>query len=288
VNYERLVLGTAQFGLDYGVANQQGQVPFEEAKKILKTAETSGVKKLDTAALYGDAEKQLGLLGIKTWSVISKLPVIPCKCANIYQFILGEVHASLQKLDVKYLDGFLLHRPKQLLEPYGRELYRSLQQLKNIGLIRKIGISVYAPEELERLCEFFQFDIVQVPCNLIDRRFIDSGLIHRLAEKGIEVHVRSVFLQGLLLMQAHERPNKFSRWSSLWMRLDAWLKEVNLTPLEACLAFVFSSPQISNIIVGVESEAQLQQILYAANLGQIEVPDELACQDLTLLDPSRW
>jgi len=284
----KLVLGTVQFGLPYGIANQVGQVSLAEGTSILQLATACGIYTLDTAIAYGESEQRLGQIGVKGWQIVSKLPPIPDGTAQPIRWVETEVASSLQNLNVSSLYGLLLHRPLQLLEQNGDQIYHGLQEVKKAGIVKKIGVSIYDPEELEILCDRFQFDLVQAPFNIIDHRLIETGWMRRLAEHGIELHVRSVFLQGLLLMKSLDRPHKFNRWSTLFSRWDKWIQEVGLTPQEACLRYVHSFPQISKIVVGVDSANQLQE-LSAATQGVLpEVPSGLFSTDSDLLNPANW
>lgn len=284
----KLALGTVQFGLNYGIANQQGQVSQDEAKAILEHAWASGMDTLDTAIDYGDSEQRLGEIGIQNWRVVSKLPAVPEECSDISHWVTDSVKKSLQRLKVKRLYGLLLHRPQQLLEQDSQRLFNALRQLKYDGLVEKIGISIYDPAELDAICSQYHLDMVQAPFNILDRRLIDSGWLARLAGQGTELHVRSVFLQGLLLMKAEERPDKFNRWQALWERWDAELAERNSSPLEVCLAYALSFPGISRVIVGVESSEQLCEILSASMTEPFELPHDLGTTDINLLNPSLW
>lgn len=286
--FSRLALGTVQFGQNYGIANQHGQITSDEAKAILEHARASGMNMLDTAIGYGDSETRLGEIGIQGWQVVSKLPAIPENCSDIPQWVMDAVNESMQRLKVKHLYGLLLHRPQHLLEKNGDKLYRALQQLKQDGLVEKIGISIYAPSELDALCGRFQFDLVQAPFNILDRRLIDTGWLTRLAELGTELHVRSVFLQGLLLMSSTARPKKFAPWDQLWFDWNSWLNINGLTSLQACLRYALSFPQISKVIVGVDSQQQLREIL-VASLGALpKISVELETNDLDLINPANW
>lgn len=287
-NLNRLALGTVQFGQKYGIANQYGQVSLDEAQAIIKLAHASGINTLDTAIAYGDSEQRLGEIGIQDWQVVSKLPAIPERCGNISQCVADAVDESLQRLKAKRLYGLLLHRPQQLMEKNSDHLYRALQQIKQDGLVQKIGVSIYDPTELEGICGRFQLDLVQAPFNIMDHRLIDSGWLFRLAEQGIELHVRSVFLQGLLLMSPKMRPKKFDRWMPLWSRWDHWLDETGITPLQGCLRYVLSFKEISRVLVGVESIQQLKGI-FEATVGPAPfVPRDLALSDLDLINPANW
>jgi len=284
----KLALGTAQFGLDYGVANQQGQISYCEVQGILAQASASGVDTLDTAMVYGDSEQRLGEFGVQNWKVVSKLPAIPNGYHDIFKWVEDSVNESLRQLKVKSLYGLLLHRPQQLLEQNGDRLFSALQKIKNAGMVKNIGVSIYDPGQLDELFARFQLDIIQAPFNIIDRRLIDSGWMTRLKEKNVELHVRSVFLQGLLLMEPEARPQKFNRWSSLWIQYDAWLKQSNLTSLQSCLRFVLSFVEINKVVIGVDSQIQLKEILEAA-IGPIpSLPDTIATNDQQLLNPTHW
>lgn len=284
----KLALGTVQFGLKYGIANQQGQISHDEAKAILDLAHTSGMNTLDTAVTYGDSEQRLGKIGIQDWRVVSKLPAVPEGCDDIAQWVMGAIQDSMGRLRVENLYGLLLHRPQQLLEKNGGQLYRALQQLKQDGLVQKIGISIYDPSELDTLCNRYQLDLVQAPFNIMDRRLIDTGWLSLLAEQGTELHVRSIFLQGLLLMASGDRPEKFDRWTPLWSKWHEWLGDVGLTPLQACLRYALSFSEISRIIVGVDSFNQLNEILRASRGSVPESISTLGIVDPDLLNPTRW
>jgi aryl-alcohol dehydrogenase-like predicted oxidoreductase len=284
----RLALGSVQFGLLYGVANQVGQVSRDEVTEILDHAWAAGVDTLDTAIGYGDSEAILGEIGVDRWKVITKLPEIPETCADVTSWVQDSVADSLGRLGVSRLRGLLLHCPKQLLGPYGDELYRALVFVRDQGKIEKIGVSVYGPDELDVIWPSYQFDLVQVPFNILDRRLVSSGWLNRLHQAGIEVHVRSVFLQGLLLMDAANRPVKFNLWQSLWDDWHSWLAEHALTPLQACLNFATSQPEINRVVVGVDSLEQFRAILACAESAVITPPESLMSDDLDLINPSHW
>lgn len=284
----KLALGTVQFGLDYGVANLAGQVGLDQAANILKQAAMCGFDTLDTAIGYGESESVLGRLGVKQWKTISKLPSIPPGCTDIAEWVVDQVSQSLSRLKVDHLHGLLLHRPEQLLGPKGRVLYEALQEAKAAGLAEKLGVSVYGTHELEQLIDAYQFDLVQAPLNILDRRLIESGWARRLHEAGVEVHTRSAFLQGLLLMPARLRPEKFQLWEDVWSEWDKWLERTGLDPLQACLRYVCSLPEVDRVVIGVDSLAQLNQIIKAAE-GDLDcLPNFKSFTDSRLINPSCW
>ncbi len=284
----RIALGTAQFGFNYGVANQSGQVLVSEAATIIGAAKAAGLDTLDTAIAYGDSEERLGKIGVTQWQIVSKLPQLPDKSLDVCAWIRASVMGSLDRLKVTCLSGLLLHHPTDLLGPQGKALYAALLELKGLGIVKKIGISIYQPEELDRLLECMKFDVVQAPFNILDRRLIDSGWIGRLNNLGVELHVRSVFMQGLLLMPAAQRPTKFQRWQHLWDEWARWLLVHHLTPLEACLRYVLSFNEIRRVIVGVDTFGQFKEILTATSGHLPPVPIGLRSSDVALLNPSNW
>lgn len=284
----KLALGTVQFGLNYGIANKQGQVSHEEAQSILDHARVSGMDTLDTAIAYGDSERRLGEIGIRDWQVISKLPAIPESCTDVTAWVRESVFSSLERLRIPKLRGLLLHRSQELVGPQGGALYRALIALKGQGKIEKIGVSVYGPDELDTLWPHYQLDLVQAPFNIVDHRFATSGWLARLHQAGIEIHIRAVFLQGLLLMEPARRPETFNRWQPLWDKWHHWLDDQSLTPLQACLGFVLTQPEIDRVVVGVDSRKQLEEILSAAKTMGVSVPQSFATEDLQLINPSNW
>lgn len=287
-NKYRIALGTVQFGLPYGISNAGGQVSRAEAAAIIGYARSSGMRTLDTAIAYGNSEERLGEVGVRSWQVVSKLPPVPEGCTDVSKWVKDSVQASLQRLNHAALYGLLLHRPQNLLEAHGERLYKAMLQLKQEGLVEKIGVSIYETSELDALSGLYGLDLVQAPFNLLDRRLIDSGWMARLEQQGTELHVRSIFLQGLLLMGAGERPEKFGRWSALWKKYDAWLKDTGLSPMQACIRFALSFSQVSRVVVGVDCLAQLEEILEASDGPMPAVPEDIRSDDVDLLNPARW
>ncbi len=284
----RLALGTVQFGIPYGISNQQGKVSLDAATEILNYAHIAGISTLDTAIAYGDSENRLGEIGVKDWRIISKLPEIPIATNDVLNWVRESVNGSLHRLKIPCLYGLLVHRPQQLLSNTGQEIYNALNLLKKEGLVDKIGISIYSPTELEELCNRFSFDLIQAPFNIFDRSLKQSGWLSRLKLGGVEVHIRSVFLQGLLLMNPPNRPAYFNRWQPIWTEWEKWLYTNNLTALQACLSFVLSDPDIDRVVVGVDSLSQLQEILAATTIEVVKPPDKLCCDDPDLINPARW
>lgn len=284
----KLALGTVQFGLNYGVANTFGRVTAEEARDILHRAQTCGIDTLDTAIAYGHSEAVLGQLGVEQWKTVTKLPAVPDDCQDVGRWVYDQIQQSMTRLRVKQLHGVLLHRPSQLLENMGPALYDALQGIKSKGITCKVGISVYGPAELDVVLDVYKLDLVQAPMSILDRRMVDSGWIKRLHETGVEVHARSVFLQGLLLMPSGQRSIRFKKWFEIWNAWDNWLAKAGVTPLQACLRYFNDFPQIDRLVVGVDSAVQLSQILeaYKGNLSSLPAFDLI--DDERLVNPATW
>lgn len=281
----KLALGTVQFGMQYGIANTGTQTRQAEAQRILAYALQSGVDMLDTAVAYGDSEVCLGAAGIEGFRVVTKLPAE--MDGDVESWVFKHLKASLKRLRVSTAYGLLLHRSRQLSGTSGQQLVKALYRLKAEGLVAKVGVSIYDPNELERVIRGCRIDLVQAPLNVFDRRLITSGWLKRLHGEGIEVHVRSVFLQGLLLMPRARVPERFFQWSTLFDRWHAWLAENHANPIEACLAFV-NHAMVDRVVIGVDNLVQLKEILRANCKAAPKGLPDFACNDTKLVNPSNW
>jgi len=284
----RLALGTAQFGLRYGVANDSGQVSAAVVATILGRSRAAGMDTLDTAAGYGSSEACLGTVGVSDWHVITKLPALPNDVVDVSQWVEVQLLGSLRRLAVARLDALLLHQPADLHGPHGRQLMEALEFHRMKGRTRSLGVSIYDPAELDAIYEVWKPDIVQAPCNVLDRRLIRSGWLERLNRTGVRVHIRSIFLQGLLLMSASRRPARFKPWCELLDRWVRWCAANEKAPLVAALGFGHSIPGVERIVVGVDSAMQLEEILTASAAEGAAVPEEFSSTDRDLIEPSRW
>jgi len=282
-------LGTAQFGMDYGITNKSGKTKKKDVRTILEKARNAEVDMLDTAITYGESEQCLGQIGVDNFKVITKLSAVPENIINVENWIEDQFNGSLTRLRLKSIYGLLLHRPEQLKFSVGKKIINTLKNLKRRGLVEKIGISIYGPNELETLIDNFSIDIVQIPINIFDRRIISTGWLSKLKKLGIEVHARSIFLQGVLLMNRLELPENFLYQNNLWIRWYQWLKEQNdIEPIKACLGFISSLKDVDRIILGVNNVRQFEEVLKVINNPlDIDYPN-FECQDEKLLNPSNW
>ena len=225
----KLALGSANFGLDYGIANQSGKISESELSKILSFAQEVCIELVDTAEAYGDSEARIGSLCDDTqFNFVTKIGAEVAHGSRD-QSMTSSVKQSCRRLNQSRLYAVMLHRPEVLLGDQGGEVIRELQMLKEQGIVSKIGVSIYSPEVLTAISRVDKLDIVQVPFNVFDRQILASGWSEKLKSNGVEIHTRSVFLQGLLLMQRSSLPEYFIKY---WpAHFDAWYEFLMITGL---------------------------------------------------------
>jgi len=286
----KIALGTVKFGTNYGIGLETNQVRPEEVGNILRYANLMNVDLLDTAPSYGDSEKVLGDLGVQQFDIITKtrhFGNIEISDSDI-RLLKQDFYHSLKNLNQDNIYGILVHNTDDLLKPGGYKIFTQLEEFKQEGKIKKFGVSIYTYEQLEFVLENFDIDLVQLPFNIFDIRLVRTKMLSRLQRRNIEVHARSVFLQGLLLMNNKNRPDKFNRWSALWRAWQEWLNDNNITALEATIRYAISVPEISKVLVGVDTSSQLKEIIDASDGFLPDLPIELFTEDSDLLNPSNW
>lgn len=290
IKNQKIALGTVQFGIDYGVSSASGKVSLTEAKKILDYGIKNGIELLDTAPSYGDSEKVLGKIGVNSFNLVSKTRHFSntvIKDDDAY-LLKQDFSKSLEKLKLDNMYGLLVHNANDLLKPGSHKIFNQLLQLREEKKIKKIGVSVYDSEQIQSIIDNFDIDLIQLPFNILDSRLINNNILNILNNESIEIHVRSVFLQGLLLMSEQDRPGKFKRWSGIWNIWHQWLNDNNITALEACLRYAVSFQEISKVLIGVDTKHQLKEIINSADGHIPDIPLELFINDSNLLNPSNW
>ncbi len=289
MNIDKIALGTVQFGTEYGIANTSGQVPRSEAHKILNLAHENKIKTLDTAVMYGESENVLGNFGLVDWQVITKIPPVPENIKNIQEWVFHEVEMSLRRLKVKKVYGVLLHDSDQILGKNGDIIRESLCRLKDNQICKKVGLSIYKVNKIKEYIASNDIDIIQAPLNIFDTRLISSEILEELNKKNIEVHARSIFLQGLLLLDQNSIPASFADSAKLFDEWFAWLRNNDIDPVEACLKFVLQYKEIDKVIVGVQNIEQLQKIVSRLrNNSKIQFPDWHSKANKKLINPNQW
>jgi len=277
----KIALGTVQFGLDYGITNHSGQVSIDEVKNILDYAKDKGIDTLDTAARYGNSEQVLGEVGVDNYRIITKST--PLK--NGVDGVIKGFHQSLDNLNIGQVDGLLIHNIDDVKDKRFGDLFHKLNELKEEGLINKIGFSTYTPDQVDFLLENFDFDLIQVPFNIFDTRLIEGGQLQALKKKNIEIHARSIFLQGVLL-DFDNLSSYFSKWKKQFDKYQSTVEKSGLSLLEYALNFTLNVQEIDKILVGVNSADQLKEIVQAkkkqSSLSAFPI------DDIALLNPGLW
>ncbi|MDA1256115.1 MAG: aldo/keto reductase [Proteobacteria bacterium] len=286
----KLALGTAQFGMDYGINSIRGKVEPKQVQNILHYAKSVDINLLDTAPTYGNSEKVLGTMNAADFTVVTKTRHFNTPEITDDEILLlnQDFNHSLKDLKLDSVHALLVHNANDLLKAGSFKIIDNLKNLKKAKKIKKIGVSVYDHQQLTFILNNFDVDMVQLPFNIFDRRLINSGMLSLLGSKGIEVHARSIFLQGLTLMSDKSRPSKFNPWSNLWKIWHDWLNDYGISPLEASVRYAMSVTEISKVLVGIDTVNQLTEIVQASSGFLPTIPDELYTDDALLLNPSNW
>lgn len=287
-----LAIGTVQFGLPYGVTNASGQISKPEVRRILAVANSAGICILDTAAQYGDAEDVLGevLDTANSFEVITKTVNLPAANDAGVAAVIAGFERSLERLRVPKVHGLLVHRHDDLMGPAGEMLFAALSKLRDEGRVGRLGVSVYAPEEAIALATRFPISLVQIPMSALDQRLVRNGALKQLIDRGIEVHVRSLFLQGALLAPEKAVARGLSQLDAPLRAFTGFARDHSMTPLQAALAFVRAQP-VSAAVVGVTSARELSDIVDAWESVAKMPPlpwSKLDGVSPDALDPRRW
>jgi aryl-alcohol dehydrogenase-like predicted oxidoreductase len=287
---KKIGLGTVQWGLPYGIANQHGITSPEAVTKLLTAARSLGIETLDTASLYGKSEAVLGENDLDGFKVITKTPSFSSsRITTTGTNLLSETfYRSLNLLGVKKVYGLLIHHADNLLIPGGEKLVAEMIKLKNEDLVQKIGVSVYDGSQIDSVLKVFNPDLVQLPLNVFDQRMLESGHLELLKSLGTEIHARSAFLQGLLLMPLNDVPSFFKPIYPSLVRWNDAAREQGFTLHQAAIAFVKNIPYVDTILVGLNSFPQLNSCLDSFSSDRKFDASELACNDRIFVNPSLW
>jgi len=290
----QIILGTAQFGLDYGIVNSRGKIAESGAQEILDRAWDSGIRALDTARLYGDSEAVLGkaLAPEKPFNIVTKTPVINKALVTVEDAadFRGALESSLNLLGLGSVYGLMVHHARNLLLPGGQHLIGMLEKAKAEMLVDKIGISAYSGEEIDAILKIFIPDIIQLPFNIADQRLAASGHLAKLKGLGVEIHARSIFLQGVLLQDPDDLPEYFAPVRYDLKEFGIAANAQGLSRLEACFAFALAQSELDRLVVGVTCLSDLDEFLEALDLvgsKTIERPP-FAAMKPQFTDPSQW
>ena len=282
----RIVLGGAQLGLPYGILNGGETLSREEVARILDTAVDHGIDSIDTAIAYGQSESIIGETSQNRFNIISKLPPLPVDISNVSEWVHSQVQGSLSRLKCTSLDALLLHRPQDLTGAQGVELYAAIESLMAEKMIHRFGVSIYSPDDLEGIIGTFDIHVVQAPLNVFDRRIL--GVTNQLSALNIEVHVRSVFLQGVLIANPINRPQRFEPWSEHFALFDEWVRSSGVSAMACCMGFALQQPGIAKLVIGTTSAESLDEIMNSIPNSVLEAPTHLQSSVEQLIDPRFW
>lgn len=283
----KIALGTAQFGLDYGINNKRGKIPFSEVEEIIKLAYNNKIDMLDTAFSYGDSENVIGLILEENnldFNITTKLPT-----KSLTEEVLSHFNQSLERLKKK-LYGYLFHDFKTFRK-YPK-IWKKFKDLKNSKQVKKIGFSLYYPSEIAYLFDNkIDFDIVQIPYSIFDQRF--RNYLPLLKERDIEVYIRSVFLQGLFFKKPEELNGNFTAIKGKIKTIIQISKKMNISIASISLKFALMNKYIDKIVVGVDSIENLKENLQIIRGKRIDnkyyyLLKDIKVDDENIILPFKW
>lgn len=286
MSIKKIIIGTAQFGLKYGIGNSNEKVAAKSIEKILSFANKNGIDTLDTAPSYGDAEKILGRIGVSNWKVQTKIKIDKNNESKISENIKNQIETSMNNLRISNFYSLLLHDENQLINEDKFEVYDCLLNLKKNGYINNFGVSFYNPDRLIETSKNFKFDFAQVPINVFDVRFL--SYLDQFHSRIKSFQARSIFLQGLLLLDKLERPIKFKKWDSNFCKFEEWNVKNKISPLESCINFINNINKVENIIFGIRNDIELSEILDIFRRDSDKFTKECFVDDQDLINPINW
>lgn len=285
---DKIIIGTAQFGLDYGIANSSGKMDLFEIQKIINFARKNNIKNIDTAHAYGDCEERLGKVGINNFDVIVKLPAtIPTFPYD--RWVKKSLNSSFKKMNINKADTVLIHNVKYLFEKKrGKIIYSELLKFKKEKKINNIGVSLYSIQDLKKVIKMYDIDVVLMSLNIFDQRIINNKIIKTLKNKKIKIYTRSTFLQGLLLLSKNQIPSKFRKWENKlenWFRL---IKKSKTSAYDHCLNFVLNNKNIDKTLIGIDNFNQFKDIFKFRKKLNLNYKN-LNCNRINrLINPAKW
>ena len=282
----RIILGGAQLGLPYGVLGTGEKLNALEINDLFDAANSVGIQTIDTAIAYGTSESVIGDYSNSRFKIITKLPPLPNDVNDVSGWVRQQIDASLTRLQTNNIDALLLHHPQDLTGEFGVTLKKVIEELLSEGVIKRFGVSIYAPDELTTIVGHFPIDVVQTPFNVFDQRI--TPWLETLSKNGIEVHARSVFLQGLLISPANARPAHFRKWEAQFNQFDNWVSELSMSAISVCLGVALNQPGISHLVVGALSSTQLLETAAQIPKDFSHRSEHMQSNDLALIDPRVW
>ena len=307
----KMTLGTAQLGLEYGIANKTGKPNLQSTYDILQLVLNTGINVFDTASDYGNSEKIIGSfltshnkISIpETPIIVTKIPKVQCIGAPSFQVIYDQIKRSIlhsaKRLRIEKIPICLLHRASDMIE-YDGLVTESLIKLREEKFVKMIGVSVYQPREIREFLKIKEFNVIQIPFNIFNNRLIKEGFLNELAQKGITIFARSVFLQGLFFFEPDSLPSYLQLATKPLQQLGEISSDLGISTAELALTFVRDSPGITSVVLGVETVDQLRENIKLMNSPPLsseakqrildiftDVPEELVNPDMWKINPDR-
>ncbi len=299
----KISLGTAQLGMEYGIANVDGKPDFSIAINILDYSWKNGINSFDTSPLYGNSEEIIGsfissrIKRKKNLTIISKLPSVDKKLDftynNLYNYIVKKIKKSLNKLKLNCIPIYLLHHAPDIYIKDGLVI-KCLNQIKKEGLIKQIGISTYNLKEVKETLKFREIDVIQLPLNIFDQRLIKSGLLKKLNKYGYSIFARSIYLQGLFFLSPEKLPDYLKITKQPLIKLRDLAKEYSIDIAKLAFLYVRDLPEITSLVIGAENINQLANNLkyldekpLSSELSKIII-EEFSDQSDKIINPSLW
>lgn len=292
----RLVLGTVQFGLPYGIAAGYKQVFHNDVADILDYARTVGIECLDTASSYGNSEEVLGFCASTThFKIFSKTwPIREDELSPAHlKHIQTAFENSLKRLKREQLDVLMVHDARDLLAKGGDQLWKWLEILKNSGRVARIGVSVYECETAKILSDRYKIDVIQLPYSILDQRAHEADFFEYCKYRSIAIHVRSIFLQGLLLSNIENVPSNLKSLIPYLTKISNLASKLEISIHELALAFISRNLEIEHIVIGVHNTPQCKQLISSwSKIKSLRIDyvnwESLKCNKTALIDPRLW
>ena len=290
----KIGIGSAQFGLNYGISNQVGKTSSNELANILSVAEAHEINILDTSPAYGDAEEVLGnQKRIGNFQCITK--TLPIQSSVIkpddVNYVRERFMKSLINLNRDQIDGLIIHSTKDIHKQGSEYIFEMLTALKEEKLVKKIGVSVYHENDINHAMKLCDVDIVQLPISIFDQSFLRSGMLHKLASSNIEIHARSVFLQGAIFLDPSDLPEHLVPLAPYLIKLYQMALENGLSVMQLALNFVQKIGLIDVCVVGINTAKHLSELikqLSSVNSGNNIKMSNFHVDFPEITNPSLW
>ena len=278
----KIIIGVTQFGMNYGIMNKFNYNKKKELEKILSFLKKKKIKFLYTSRYYGISNKLLSKKNLDFFEIFTKFKADDLLDAK-FKLNLNKDKKMLKKDKlILIIDGI-----EKLSNKKANKVYSNIIKLKKSGDLYKFGYSIYSFNKLKKICDNFKPDILQCPYSVIDRRLEENKLLQFLKKKNIEVHVRSIFLQGLLLTQPPKLPKKFLKWKKIFQSFSEHMYKNKVSNLNGCINFVQKNKNIDKILVGIDKISHLEEILNVNLNKRIKFPN-IYSKDEKLINPSKW